>query len=449
MRERETKKRQSFLPSLLCERGFHYSIFFWSIPILPKRQKEEEEEEEEEEAKMTTTFPTMTFPTTAFSTWRYYQKKKKKSLTTTTTFPTTREKTPRSTRRRRQNVVVDGHAKFTNGIVCLIRVEDDDDDDDDGKEEEETTTKRRRSRRRKQSTTRNRREGGDPREVSSASSERRLPDQYDKIESDSKTAAAAKEKMFQILRDSASWDPDVEKLLDGIDATDPDAIEKAIRKRFEEKKSGVYKPLSDDGEGDGGDAALNGSSTPTLVFFRQVQTQNLWVWMEARNTIDDKEKEFFDEAIKSWFVVGKLGGYNVENQQCLENASVLNDTVSHLDYDIARSHDRTNASLFHAIGEVEYRGKWARVWMDLGTADEMALDVLINSLITLSREYVGIKQIVVGGDNENGWGTADSGYGQEQGKQFEDFDPAFDDMFGDMRGMRGKPNEEDSKWMSR
>ena len=36
---------------------------------------------------------------------------------------------------------------------------------------------------------------------------------------------------------------------------------------------------------------------------------------EARNTIDDKEKEFFDEAIKSWFVVGKLGGYNVENQQ--------------------------------------------------------------------------------------------------------------------------------------
>ena len=172
-----------------------------------------------------------------------------------------REKT-----RRRQNVVVDGNAKFTNGIVCLIRVEDDD-DDGDGKEEEETT-KRRRSRRRKQST--HNREGGYPREVSSASSERRLPDQYDKIDSDSKTAAAAKEKMFQILRDSASWDPDVEKLLDGIDATDPDAIEQAIRKRFEEKKSGVYKPLSADGEGDGGDAALNGSSTPTLVFFRQV-----------------------------------------------------------------------------------------------------------------------------------------------------------------------------------
>jgi hypothetical protein len=329
------------------------------------------------------------------------------------------------------------------GVVRLIRVEDDDDENDaneknsSGSESSSGSSDRRRSRRRNASS-------------SSSSSrqkeQQRLPKEYDKV-ANADSAAAAKEKMFQILRDSASWDPDVEKLLDGIDANDPDAIEEAIRKRFEEKKSGVYKPLNEDG--DEGSSESGGSQTPTLVFFRQVQTQNLWVWMEARNTIEDKEKEFFDEAIKSWFVVGKLGGYNVENQQCLESASVLNDTISHLDYDVARSHDRTSASLFHAIGEVEYRGKWARVWMDLGTADEMALDVLINSLITLSREYVGIKQIVIGGDNENGWGTEDSGYGQEQGKQFEDFDPAFDEMFGDMRGMRGKPNAEDSNWMSR
>jgi len=325
------------------------------------------------------------------------------------------------------------------GVVRLIRVEDDDDENDANEKDSSSSSSsdRRRSRRRNASSSSS---------SSSRQKQQRLPKEYDKV-ANADSAAAAKEKMFQILRDSASWDPDVEKLLDGIDANDPDAIEEAIRKRFEEKKSGVYKPLNEDG--DEGSSESGGSQTPTLVFFRQVQTQNLWVWMEARNTIEDKEKEFFDEAIKSWFVVGKLGGYNVENQQCLESASVLNDTISHLDYDVARSHDRTSASLFHAIGEVEYRGKWARVWMDLGTADEMAIDVLINSLITLSREYVGIKQIVIGGDNENGWGTEDSGYGQEQGKQFEDFDPAFDEMFGDMRGMRGKPNAEDSNWMSR
>ena len=326
------------------------------------------------------------------------------------------------------------------------------DDEDENNEKDFRRSKRRNERRELLTTTLQQRRTNDEKYATKGV----------KVESDAENAsetnggsaaaaAAAKEKMFQILRDSASWDPDVEKLLEGIDASDPDAIEQAIRKRFDEKKSRVYKPLNEDGVGDEGsnDDNKNGSQTPTLVFFRQVQTQNLWVWMEARNTIEDKEKEFFDEAIKSWFVVGKLGGYNVENQQCLESASVLNDTVSHLDYDVARSHDRTSASLFHAIGEVEYRGKWARVWMDLGTADEMALDVLINSLITLSREYVGIKQIVIGGDNENGWRTKDSGYGQDQGKPFEDFDPAFDEMFGDMRGMRGKPNAEDSNWMSR
>ena len=341
------------------------------------------------------------------------------------------------------------HHRSSITTRCLIRVED---DEDENNEKDFRRSKRRNERRELLTTTLHQRRTNDEKYATKGV----------KVESDAENAsetnggsaaaaAAAKEKMFQILRDSASWDPDVEKLLEGIDASDPDAIEQAIRKRFDEKKSRVYKPLNEDGVGDEGsnDDNKNGSQTPTLVFFRQVQTQNLWVWMEARNTIEDKEKEFFDEAIKSWFVVGKLGGYNVENQQCLESASVLNDTVSHLDYDVARSHDRTSASLFHAIGEVEYRGKWARVWMDLGTADEMALDVLINSLITLSREYVGIKQIVIGGDNENGWGTKDSGYGQDQGKPFEDFDPAFDEMFGDMRGMRGKPNAEESNWMSR
>lgn len=352
-------------------------------------------------------------------------------------------------RRHRRRLNHHRSSIVTTTTRCLIRVED---DEDENNEKDFRRSKRRNERRELLTTTLQQGRTNDEKYATKGV----------KVESDDENAsetnggsaaaaAAAKEKMFQILRDSASWDPDVEKLLEGIDASDPDAIEQAIRKRFDEKKSRVYKPLNEDGVGDEGsnDDNKNGSQTPTLVFFRQVQTQNLWVWMEARNTIEDKEKEFFDEAIKSWFVVGKLGGYNVENQQCLESASVLNDTVSHLDYDVARSHDRTSASLFHAIGEVEYRGKWARVWMDLGTADEMALDVLINSLITLSREYVGIKQIVIGGDNENGWGTKDSGYGQDQGKPFEDFDPAFDEMFGDMRGMRGKPNAEDSNWMSR
>ena len=35
----------------------------------------------------------------------------------------------------------------------------------------------------------------------------------------------------------------------------------------------------------------------------------------------------------------------------------------------------------------------------MGTADELCLDVLINMITTFSKEYVGIKSLVIGGEN--------------------------------------------------
>lgn len=35
----------------------------------------------------------------------------------------------------------------------------------------------------------------------------------------------------------------------------------------------------------------------------------------------------------------------------------------------------------------------------MGTADELAIDVLINMLSTFSKEYIGIKTLIVGGEN--------------------------------------------------
>lgn len=40
----------------------------------------------------------------------------------------------------------------------------------------------------------------------------------------------------------------------------------------------------------------------------------------------------------------------------------------------------------------------------MGTADELAIDVLINMLTTFSKDYVGIKTLVVGGQNAS-WPT--------------------------------------------
>ena len=39
--------------------------------------------------------------------------------------------------------------------------------------------------------------------------------------------------------------------------------------------------------------------------------------------------------------------------------------------------------------------------LDMGTSDELALDVLINALSNFSREQLGIRQLVVGGQNED------------------------------------------------
>jgi hypothetical protein len=43
----------------------------------------------------------------------------------------------------------------------------------------------------------------------------------------------------------------------------------------------------------------------------------------------------------------------------------------------------------------------------LGTSDAIALDILINALKQLSKEYVTIEQLYVGGENDD-WSVEDS-----------------------------------------
>lgn len=49
---------------------------------------------------------------------------------------------------------------------------------------------------------------------------------------------------------------------------------------------------------------------------------------------------------------------------------------------------------------------WGRCWFDLGTSDLIALDILINSLHQLCKEYVGLKRLIIGGENED-WPVED------------------------------------------
>jgi Protein of unknown function (DUF3531) len=50
---------------------------------------------------------------------------------------------------------------------------------------------------------------------------------------------------------------------------------------------------------------------------------------------------------------------------------------------------------------MEYEGHWARCWLDMGTSDAFAIDVLINTLACLNQDVLLIEELLIGGLNED------------------------------------------------
>lgn len=132
------------------------------------------------------------------------------------------------------------------------------------------------------------------------------------------------------------------------------------------------------------------------IQFREIDPFNVWIWLKFSTVPSRQERQYIEEVFDSWFYLGKLGGFNAENLQVQETGVNL----SYMDYD-SEGYDKSVLALMHNMGEVEYEGTWARCWFDLGTADAIALDILINALKQLSAEYVTIEQLYIGGENED------------------------------------------------
>jgi hypothetical protein len=132
------------------------------------------------------------------------------------------------------------------------------------------------------------------------------------------------------------------------------------------------------------------------VRFRECDWFDLWIWIEFSEFPSEREKQLVDELFNSWFLLGKLGGFNGANLQVQETGL----DISYLSYDMEAAEDDL-MSVMHNMGDVEYEDNWARCWLDLGTADAIALDTLINALFQFSKEYVQVEQVVIGGQNEN------------------------------------------------
>ncbi|HBL11210.1 MAG TPA: DUF3531 domain-containing protein [Cyanobacteria bacterium UBA11162] len=132
------------------------------------------------------------------------------------------------------------------------------------------------------------------------------------------------------------------------------------------------------------------------IQFREYNPFDLWIWLEFSTVPSSMEKEYLEELFNSWFYLGKLGGFNAENLQ-VQDVGV---DVSYMEYDDSEE-DNTLMALMHNKSEFEYEGTWGRCWFDLGTSDAIALDILINALKQLSKEYVQIERLIIGGENED------------------------------------------------
>jgi hypothetical protein len=139
------------------------------------------------------------------------------------------------------------------------------------------------------------------------------------------------------------------------------------------------------------------------IRFREFNPFDLWFWLEFDHVPSEMEKQYVEELFNSWFYLGKLGGFNAENLQIQE----LGIDISYMEYDQDLA-ENTMMSPMHNMGEFEFLGNWGRCWFDLGTSDLISIDILVNALRELGKEYLGINQLIIGGENED-W-TVDKNY---------------------------------------
>jgi hypothetical protein len=140
------------------------------------------------------------------------------------------------------------------------------------------------------------------------------------------------------------------------------------------------------------------------VSFREFNPFDVWIWLEFETVPSPMEQQYVEEVFNSWFYLGKLGAFNAENLQVQE----MGIEISYMDYDTEAAESAMMAPM-HNMGDFQYQGNWGRCWFDLGTSDPIAIDILINALRQLSREYVQIKQLIIGGQNEE-WPVEDKSY---------------------------------------
>merc|ERR1712224_719476 len=113
--------------------------------------------------------------------------------------------------------------------------------------------------------------------------------------------------------------------------------------------------------------------------------------VEFKDFPGDSVREDFEEAIKAFFITGRLGGFNSLNLQVFFSGEA---ELTFFHYSNNDAKDKMPAC-FHELGNIEFNGRWARFFVDMGTTDELSSDILINMLIGFSKDIFTLSQIII------------------------------------------------------
>ncbi|WOK98382.1 hypothetical protein Cni_G07093 [Canna indica] len=198
----------------------------------------------------------------------------------------------------------------------------------------------------------------------------------------------------KILENACKDDVELRAVL-GDSIGNPELMRKRVEERVRKKGRDFRK-------------SKTGSVLAFKVSFRDFNPLDSFIWFEFYGAPSDRDVDLLGSVIQSWYVMGRLGAFNSSNLQLAH---------SPMDYNPLYDSDKTAQAMpssFHDIGDVEFQDNWGRVWVDLGTSDFFAVDVLLNCLTVLSSEYLGIQQVVFGGqrlgDWEEGMTSTEDGY---------------------------------------
>ncbi|KAI3850780.1 hypothetical protein MKW98_030840 [Papaver atlanticum] len=178
-------------------------------------------------------------------------------------------------------------------------------------------------------------------------------------------------------------DPEFAEILGDL-LDNPDKAQSRVEERIRKKRNKVLQ-------------AKTGSAVPMKVTFNGFDFSSSYIWFEFYNAPLPSDVSLICDTIRSWHIVGRLGGCNSMNMQLSQSPMDKRPT-----YDAIRGAN-VSPTTFYNIGDFEIQDNVARIWMDIGTSEPMLLDVLINALSQISSDHIGIKQLVFGGSEFESW----------------------------------------------